>query len=97
MTYNRAKKPHRIAVLLSAERYALLKELMSAELEENTSAFFSNLIMRRRDCLAEHTKSKVGRPRNDEDDSLRNLPEAPPMPVDTLSFTPQELAKLKKK
>ena len=90
----RQKKDKRIVVRLTNEQNALMVQLMKEKLETNASGFLASLLVRTRDCIADHGKNKVGRPRASWDDEL------PPfvMPQeDTLSFTPEELEQIRQK
>ena len=86
-------KNKRILVRLTSEQTQLMKELMKEKLETNASAFFASLLVQTRDCGLYHGKNKVGRPRaQDTDEAEEYKP-----PVDTLSFTPEQLEQVRLK
>jgi len=94
MTRPKIKK-YRYFISLSQAEEQLLRSLMEQgyKTKGEESSFFAGLLVARQECRQEHSKSKAGRPRNDESDS----PEASPLPVDDLSFTPEQLAEVKRK
>ena len=88
-------KAKRYTVSLNKLQIALLNKLMAEEhaVHGEEGNFFASLLTQREDCKQNHGKNKVGRPRNsDTDDVEEYVP-----PVDTLSWTPEELEQLKKK
>ena len=89
-------KQKRLTVSLNRLQVDLLSKLMAEDhvVHGEESNFFASLLARIDDCKQNHGKSKVGRPR--KEDTEDETPEYKP-PVDTLSFTPEELESVRKK
>lgn len=91
-------KQYRYFVGLNSEEEKLLREHMqeARKVTGEEGSFFASLLIAKEECKNNHGKSKAGRPRNEDNDDNTSPPFALPQ-EDTLSFTPEEIAKLKKK